>query len=382
MDLKTRALALHKKLRGKIEIASRAKIKSLKDLDLLYTPGVADVSREIAADKEKVYDFTNKWNSVAIITDGTRVLGLGNIGPEAALPVMEGKALIAKEFGNVDAFPICLKTQDKEKIIETVKAISPSFGLINIEDIEAPKCFEIVERLEDELDIPVFHDDQHGTAIVVLAALLNSLKIIEENTKAVKIVIAGAGAAGYGITKILSKYGFRNIIVSDSMGIIYEGRPLGMNTYKNDIAKISNHNRESGILEEAIENCDVFIGASGIKNLIDYKVLQKMSKNAIVFLLSNPDPEILPSQAQKAKNVKIIATGRSDFPNQINNAITFPAIFRGALDSRVKKLTYDMFIKAAEALANSVPKNKLSKNYIIPNINEKYFFDKVVGAIK
>ncbi len=382
MNLREKALAIHKKLHGKISVKSRAKIKSLGDLELLYTPGVADVSREISSEKEKVYLYTNKWNSVAIITDGTRVLGLGNIGPEAALPVMEGKALIAKEFGNIDAIPICLKTQDKEKIIETAKNISPSFGLINIEDIEAPKCFEIVERLEDELDIPVFHDDQHGTAIVVLAALLNSLKVIGENTKGIKIVIAGAGAAGYGITKILSKYGFRNIIVADSMGIIYENRPLGMNAYKNDIAKLTNPNRESGILEEAIEGSDVFIGVSGTKNLINYKVLQKMNKNAIVFALSNPEPEIFPEQAKKAKNVKIIATGRSDFPNQINNAVVFPAIFRGALDSRARKLNYDMFVKAAEALASSVPANKLSKNYIIPNINERYFFKKVLGAIK
>ena len=381
MGIREKALALHKKLHGKISIESKAKVKSLRDLDLLYTPGVADVSREIAKNKSLAYEYTSKWNMVAIVSDGTRVLGLGDIGPEAAMPVMEGKALLLKVFGGVDAFPICLATKDAEQIIQTVKAIAPSFGGINLEDIQSPKVFEIEKRLTEELDIPVFHDDQHGTATVVLAALINAFKVTGKNFSTAKIVIAGAGAAGIGIARLLHAYGGQNIFLVDSQGILYRGRENNMNPYKEEALKFTNRGNFRGSLKDALDKADVFIGVSGKENLVSADDLRKMDENAIAFAISNPTPEIFPEDAKKAKNVKILATGRSDFPNQINNSLIFPAMFRGILDARVRKVTERMKIVAAEALAGYIPDKKLKPDYIIPRMTDKGVFEKVSKAV-
>ncbi len=381
MSLKTRALTLHKKLRGKISVESKAKIRSLSDLDLLYTPGVAEVSKVISKNKKLAYDYTSKWNNVAIVTDGTRVLGLGDIGPEAALPVMEGKAILFKIFGNVDAFPVCINTKNPDEFVETVKRIAPVFGGINLEDTESPKVFYIEKRLTRELGIPVFHDDQHGTATVVLAALINAFELTKKNFKTAKIVIAGAGAAGIGIARVLHSYGARNILLADSRGIIYKGRKEGMNQFKKEVLRYSNRENARGTLSDALNNADAFVGVSGVENLISAKDLKKMSKKAIVFALSNPNPEIYPKEAKKAKNVKIIATGRSDFPNQINNSLIFPAFFRGLLDARAKKVTTEMKIAAAEALAGHIPKSKLKPNYIIPRMTDKGIVGRVAKAV-
>ncbi len=382
MNLNDEAIALHKKLRGKLSVESKSKVKSEKELALLYTPGVAAVSLEIAKDKEKVYDYTIKGNTVAIVSDGTRVLGLGNIGAEAAMPVMEGKAILLKVFGNVDAFPICIRTQDKEEIIKFVKNIAPTFGAINMEDIQAPKCFEIVERLENELEIPVFHDDQHGTAIVVTAGLLNALKVVGKNLESAKIVIAGAGSGGYGISNLLYEFGARNILVTDSQGIIYQGREGDMNKFKKKLAAMTNPQKISGTLEDALRGADVLVGVSGKAGMVSTEMLKLMGKNAIVFALTNPAPEILPPEAKKAKNVAIVSTGRSDFPNQVNNSLVFPAVFRGVLDSGAKKITKEMRIAAAKALSESLPAKKLSKNYILPRMTDKTFFKKVAKAVE
>lgn len=381
MGVREKALALHKKLHGKIFVGSKAKIKSLRDLDLLYTPGVADVSREIAKNKALAYEYTGKWNTVAIVTDGTRVLGLGDIGPEAALPVMEGKAILLKIFGNVDAFPICLNTKNPDEIIETVKRISPSFGAINLEDIQSPKVFEIERRLTQELDIPVFHDDQHGTATVVLAALINALKIVKKSVQTVKIVIAGAGAAGIGTAKLLHAYGAENIFLTDSHGLLYRGREIGMNPFKEEALAFTNRGNFRGTLSDALDKADVFIGVSGIENLLAVKEMEKMDSNAIVFAISNPGPEIYPQEAKRAENVKIIATGRSDFPNQINNSLVFPSMFRGLLDARAKKVTEGMKIAAAEAIANYISAKKLRADYIIPRMTDRGVFEKVSRTV-
>lgn len=380
MSLKSKSLALHKKLRGKIEIRSRAEIKSLNDLSLLYTPGVAAVSEKIFKNKNLAYDLTSKWNTIAIITDGSRLLGLGNIGPEASIPVMEGKSAIFKKFGDVNAIPLCLKTQDADKIVEIAKNIAPNFAAINLEDIESPKCFYISEQLEKELGIPVFHDDQHGTAVVALAGLINSLKIVRKKISSAKIVIAGAGAAGIAIAKLLYKYGARNIILSDSHGIIYSGRK-NLNKWKKEVAACTNRKKIKGDLKTAIKGADIFIGVSGIPNLLKPDLARSMARNAIIFALTNPEPEILPPLAKKCKNVAIVATGRSDFPNQINNCLVFPAIFRAALDSRSKKITEKMKFAAAKALADYVPKKKLGVNYIIPKVTDKNVFKKVAKAV-
>ncbi len=381
MGIREKALALHKKLHGKISIESKAKVKNLRDLDLLYTPGVADVSREIAKNKELAYEYTSKWNTIAIVSDGTRVLGLGDIGPEAAMPVMEGKAILLKIFGGVDAFPICLATKDAEQIIQTEKAISPSFGGINLEDIQSPKVFEIEKRLTAELDIPVFHDDQHGTATVVLAALINAFKVTGKKFESAKIVIAGAGAAGIGIARLLHAYGAQNIFLADSRGLLYRGREEGMNPFKEEALKFTNRGNFRGTLSDALDKADVFIGVSGKPNLVSVSDLEKMDKNAIVLPISNPTPEIFPEEIKKAKNVKIIGTGRSDFPNQINNSLVFPAMFRGVLDARVRKVTEKMKIVAAEALAGYIPDKKLKPDYIIPRMTDKGVFKKVSKAV-
>ncbi|MBI1978812.1 MAG: NADP-dependent malic enzyme [Candidatus Aenigmarchaeota archaeon] len=380
MDIKEAALKLHKELRGKIEIKSKYPIKSLEDLTLLYTPGVAAASMEIFKNKNLAYDYTSKWNTVAIVTDGSRVLGLGDIGPEAALPVMEGKALLFKLFGDVDAIPICLATQDTDEIINIVKKIAPTFGGINIEDIDSPRCFEIVDRLEKELDIPVFHDDQHGTGVVTLAALSNALILVDKKLETVKIVIAGAGSAGTGVTKILLKAGAKNIIVTDSKGVIFSGRTENMNPYKEELANTTNPENLQGDVTEALKGADVLIALNGKPNSITVDMIRMMSKNPIVFALGNPEPEILPNDAKEC-GAKIVATGRSDFPNQVNNSLAFPAIFRAVFDARLEKVTDEMKLAAAYAIADFIPKDKLNEDYIVPRMTDKGLREKIVENI-
>lgn len=377
MDIGTEALKLHKKLKGKIAIVPKIKIKNRQQLSLVYTPGVAAVSQYLAKNKDSLSDYTMTNNTIAVISDGSSVLGLGNIGPEGALPVMEGKCLIFKNFANIDAFPIVLSTQDFEEIIKTIIAISPSFGGINLEDIAAPKCFYIEEALKKRLNIPVVHDDQWGTATVVLAALINSLKVVEKKIDQVKIVILGAGAAGSAVVKILNASGGKNILVYDRQGIIYQGRK-GNSPEKEVLAKITNPNQEKGDLVFALKKADVLIGVSGA-NLITASMAASMNKQAIIFAMANPDPEIRPNVAKKA-GVYIFASGRSDIPNQVNNALVFPGIFRGALDHKVKEVTLAMLIKAAKSLASLV-KNPTAKK-IIPSIFDKEVVAAVAKAIK
>lgn len=355
-------IELSKKLGGKIEMNSKMKLTK-ENLAVLYTPGVAKVSLAVAKNKKLAFEYTIRKNSVAVVSDGSAVLGLGNLGAVGALPVMEGKALLFKELGGVDAFPIVLDTQDTEEIIKIVKAIAPTFGGINLEDISAPRCFEIEERLKAELDIPVMHDDQHGTAIVVLAGLINALKVVKKDIKKVKIVVSGAGAAGVAITKLLLKYGAQNVIVVDSTGIIYKERSGGLNPSKMEIAEITNPGNIKGALCDALCGADVFVGVSA-PNLISAKDVSAMGERAIVFAMSNPIPEIMPEEALKG-GAAIVATGRSDYPNQINNVLAFPGIFRGALDSRTKKITEKHKVAAAVALASLV-KNP-TRGKIIPD---------------
>jgi malate dehydrogenase (oxaloacetate-decarboxylating) len=361
-------------VRGKIEIQSRITLDNTDEekstLGLIYTPGVAYIATEISKNKELVYDYTSKWNNVAIICDGTRVLGLGNIGPESALPVMEGKSVLFKVLGGINAFPLCISTRDKEEIISFVKAIEPVFGAVNIEDIESPKVLEIIERLRNELSIPVFHDDQHGTAVITLSALINALKLLDKKLMEIKIVISGAGSAGYGIYRILYEAGCRDIIVTDSKGAIYEGRSESLdNSYKKEIAKKTNSKKLRGTLSDVIREADVFIGVSGKADLLNDEMVKSMNSNAVVFALSNPDPEMLPPNALNA-GAKIVATGRSDFPNQVNNALVFPSILRALLDLRVKTIQEDMLIAVAKAIAALVTDAHLKEDYIIPKIND------------
>ena len=377
MFRKENAIELSKKIGGKIEIVSKKKLTK-ENLSVLYTPGVADVSRAVAKNKKLSFEYTIRKNTVAVVSDGSAVLGLGNLGPEGALPVMEGKALLFKELAGVDAFPIVLDTQDAEEIIETVKRISPTFGGINLEDISAPRCFEIEERLKAELDIPVMHDDQHGTAIVVLAGLINALKVVGKDMKKVRIVISGSGAAGIAIMRLLMNYGARNIVMVDSTGIIYQERPTGMNDFKMELAKITNKENLKGGLRDALSGADVFIGVSA-PNLIDRTDVALMHKDAIVFAMSNPVPEIMPDEA-KAGGAAIVASGRSDFPNQINNVLVFPGVFRGALDARVKKITETHKIRAAEALASLVKKPSHGK--IIPEALDRRAANVVAAVFK
>jgi len=354
MGTQEESLALHEKLKGKLEVKSKIALRTKQDLSLAYTPGVAEPCRFIARNKDDVYKYTIKGNCVAVISDGSAVLGLGNIGPEAGLPVMEGKAALFKEFANIDAFPICLKKQDIKTTIETVRNISPVFGGINLEDFKAPECFEIEAGLQD-LGIPVMHDDQHGTAVVVLAALINALKVVNKDAKSAKVVLSGAGAAGTAITKLLIKYGFRaeNFCMCDTKGIIYEGRAdLVMNKSKEELAKITNKLKKKGTLSEAMAGADIFIGVSA-KGLVSKEMVKSMAKNPIVMAMANPDPEIMPDEAKEA-GAKVVATGRSDFPNQVNNVLAFPGIFRGALDVRATRITDEMKLAAAKALASIV----------------------------
>ncbi|HEX2124467.1 MAG TPA: NADP-dependent malic enzyme [Nitrososphaeraceae archaeon] len=361
-------------VRGKIEIQSRITLDNTDEekstLGLIYTPGVAYIATEISKNKELVYDYTSKWNNVAIICDGTRVLGLGNVGPESALPVMEGKSVLFKVLGGINAFPLCISTRDKEEIISFVKAIQPVFGAVNIEDIESPKVLEIIERLRNEVSIPVFHDDQHGTAVITFSALINALRLLDKKLMEIKIVISGAGSAGYGIYRILYEAGCRDIIVTDSKGAIYEGRSESLdNPYKKEIAKKTNSKKLRGTLTDVIREADVFIGVSGKADLLNDEMVKSMNSNAVVFALSNPDPEMLPPNALNA-GAKIVATGRSDFPNQVNNALVFPSILRALLDLRVKTIQEDMLVAVAKAIAALVTDAHLKEDYIIPKIND------------
>ena len=373
------ALDIHRMSKGKMEIKSKVPLENDFDLSLAYSPGVAEPCIEIKNDPSKVYDYTIKGNLVAVVTDGTAVLGLGDIGPTAALPVMEGKALLLKKFANIDAFPICLNTTDTEEIIRTVKAISPTFGAINLEDISAPRCFEIEKRLREECDIPVFHDDQHGTAIVVSAGLMNALKIVDKQMDEVKIVVNGAGAAGMAITKLLNTIGVQNIIMCDSKGIIYKNRTEGMNETKDQIAKVTNPLNIKGSLKDALQDADVFIGVS-VANVLTKDLVQCMNVDPIVFALANPNPEILPHKANEY-GVRIVATGRSDFPNQVNNVLAFPGIFRGALDVRATDINDAMKLAATYAIASLIAEPDLNENYVIPNPFDPRVVDTVSKAV-
>jgi malate dehydrogenase (oxaloacetate-decarboxylating) len=368
MDYNAESLRIHEKYKGKLSVKSRVAVNDKEDLSIAYTPGVAEPCRKIAEDKKEVYKYTIKGHTVAVVSDGTAVLGLGDIGPEAAMPVMEGKSVLFKEFGGVDAFPICLDTKEPEEIIKTVKYISPTFGGINLEDISSPRCFEIEERLKEDLDIPVFHDDQHGTAIVVTAGIINSLKIIKKDWKDLKIVVAGAGAAGLSIVRLLQTFGPDDVILTNRKGIVYEGRP-DLNPVVTKMAKITNKHKKQGSLADALVGADIFIGVSGA-NLVTKEMVKTMNKDAIVFALANPIPEIMPEDAFEG-GARIVATGRSDFPNQINNVLVFPGLFRGALMVRSKKIVDDMKVAAARALASLVHDRELNEKFIIPAVFDK-----------
>ena len=377
--LKEEALQLHEVHQGKLAVSLKVDIETKHDLSLAYTPGVAEPCLEIAQDREQVYRYTGKGNSVAIVTDGTAVLGLGDIGPEAALPVMEGKACLFKRFGGVDAYPICLNTKDPEEIVRAVQLIAPGFGGINLEDISAPRCFEIEERLIETLDIPVFHDDQHGTAVVVLAALINGAKCLGLELPQVRTVISGAGAAGISICKLLMKAGVRDITLCDRQGAIWEGRE-GLNGAKTAMAKVTNRAMRKGSLAEVMEGADLFIGVSG-PGIVTQEMVRSMSPQAMVFALSNPVPEIMPELALAA-GAKVVATGRSDFPNQINNLLVFPGIFKGALAARASRITEEMMIAAAYAIAGRVSPEELSRECIIPSTFDMGVADVVAEAVK
>ena len=375
MSLKDEALHMHRIYEGKLETTSKVPVRNQKDLSLAYSPGVAEPCKVIYDRPESVYEFTMKGNTVAVVTDGTAVLGLGNIGPEAALPVMEGKAVLFKSFAGVDAFPICLRTNDIDKIVETVKLLEPTFGGVNLEDIAAPQCFEIEERLKREMDIPVFHDDQHGTAIVTLAGLVNALKITGKKLTDIKVVLSGAGAAGIAIIKLLYDFGVRDIILCDSKGAIYEGRTRGMNPVKDEVAKFTNLEKEEGPLEKVIQGADVFIGVS-VAGALTKEMVRSMKKDPIIFAMANPIPEIMPEEAKEA-GAKVVGTGRSDYPNQVNNVLAFPGIFRGALDVRAAHINEEMKKAAVKAIAGLISDEELEPDYVIP----KPFDPRVAPAV-
>lgn len=378
MTIQEESLRVHKENRGKLEVIGKIKLETKHDLAVAYTPGVAEPCLEISKDKSKVYDYTIKGNTVAIVTNGTAVLGLGNIGPEAGLPVMEGKALLFKEFGGIDAFPICLDTENPEEIIRTVKLISPGFGGINLEDIKAPECFYIEETLKKELDIPVFHDDQHGTAIVVLAGLYNALKFVKKELGKVNIVINGAGSAGIAICKLLLSAGAKNIVMCDRHGAVVEGDAI-LNPSQAEIAKSTNRNLQRGTLEEVIKGKDVFIGVSA-PGILTKEMVSTMNKDSIVFAMANPTPEIMPDLAKEA-GATVVATGRSDFANQINNVLVFPGIFKGALAVRSKEINNEMKLGAARGIANLISNEELSADYIIPGAFDKRVCESVTSEV-
>ena len=379
MTTNEKALLMHEKWNGKLETVSKTPVKTREDLAIAYTPGVAEPCKVIAQDKEAAYKYTMKANTVAVVSDGSAVLGLGNIGPSAAMPVMEGKAVLFKEFGNVNAVPICLDTQDTEEIIKAVTYLAPGFGGINLEDISAPRCFEIEERLKEILDIPVFHDDQHGTAIVVLAGVINALKVVGKKKEDCRVVVNGAGSAGVAITKLLLTYGFPNIIMCDKVGIVSKDTE-GLNWMQKKMTEVTNLNNETGSLADALKGADIFIGVSA-PNIVTPKMVASMNRDSILFAMANPIPEIMPDVA-KAAGARVVGTGRSDFPNQVNNVVAFPGIFKGALEGRATQITEEMKLAAAEAIAGLVPADKLSDDNIMPEAFDPQVAEVVANAVK
>ena len=378
MDKKEFALKQHELWKGKVEVISRAKLETPEDLSVAYTPGVAEPCLKIAEDVDLSYKYTRRANMVAVVTDGTAVLGLGDIGPEAGMPVMEGKCVLFKEFGGVDAFPLCIRSKDVDEIVNTVALLAGSFGGVNLEDISAPRCFEIERKLKEKCDIPIFHDDQHGTAVVTAAALLNALKLTGRKLEDIKVVTSGAGAAGTAIIRLLVSLGLKNVIMCDRKGAIYEGRE-GLNAEKEEMARICNRNMEKGTLKDVIKGADVFIGVSA-PGAVTEEMVQSMAPNPILFPMANPVPEIMPDLAKKA-GAAVVGTGRSDFPNQINNVLAFPGIFRGALDIRASDINDEMKIAAAYAIADLIPENELNTDYIIPNPFDKRVAEAVAAAV-
>ena len=379
MTTNEKALLMHEKWNGKLETVSKTPVKTREDLAIAYTPGVAEPCKVIAQDKEAAYKYTMKANTVAVVSDGSAVLGLGNIGPYAAMPVMEGKAVLFKEFGNVNAVPICLDTQDTEEIIKAVTYLAPGFGGINLEDISAPRCFEIEERLKEILDIPVFHDDQHGTAIVVLAGVINALKVVGKKKEDCRVVVNGAGSAGVAITKLLLTYGFPNIIMCDKVGIVSRDTE-GLNWMQKKMTEVTNLNNETGSLADALKGADIFIGVSA-PNIVTPKMVASMNRDSILFAMANPIPEIMPDVA-KAAGARVVGTGRSDFPNQVNNVVAFPGIFKGALEGRATQITEEMKLAAAEAIAGLVPADKLSDDNIMPEAFDPQVAEVIANAVK
>ena len=379
MTTNEKALLMHEKWNGKLETISKTPVKTREDLAIAYTPGVAEPCKVIAKDNEAAYKYTMKANTVAVVSDGSAVLGLGNIGPYAAMPVMEGKAVLFKEFGNVNAVPICLDTQDTEEIIKAVTYLAPGFGGINLEDISAPRCFEIEERLKELLDIPVFHDDQHGTAIVVLAGVINALKVVGKKKEDCRVVVNGAGSAGVAITKLLLTYGFPNIIMCDKVGIVSKDTE-GLNWMQKKMTEVTNLNNETGSLADALKGADIFIGVSA-PNIVTPEMVASMNRDSILFAMANPVPEIMPDVA-KAAGARVVGTGRSDFPNQVNNVVAFPGIFKGALEGRATQITEEMKLAAAEAIAGLVPADKLSDDNIMPEAFDPQVAEVVADAVK
>ena len=379
MTTNEKALLMHEKWNGKLETVSKTPVKTREDLAIAYTPGVAEPCKVIAKDKEAAYKYTMKANTVAVVSDGSAVLGLGNIGPYAAMPVMEGKAVLFKEFGNVNAVPICLDTQDTEEIIKAVTYLAPGFGGINLEDISAPRCFEIEERLKEILDIPVFHDDQHGTAIVVLAGIINALKVTGKKKEDCRVVVNGAGSAGVAITKLLLTYGFPNIIMCDKVGIVSKDTE-GLNWMQKKMTEVTNLNNETGSLADALKGADIFIGVSA-PNIVTPEMVASMNRDSILFAMANPVPELMPDVA-KAAGARVVGTGRSDFPNQVNNVVAFPGIFKGALEGRATQITEEMKLAAAEAIAGLVPADKLSDDNIMPEAFDPQVAEVVADAVK
>ena len=379
MTTNEKSLLMHEKWNGKLETVSKTPVKTREDLAIAYTPGVAEPCKVIAQDKEAAYKYTMKANTVAVVSDGSAVLGLGNIGPYAAMPVMEGKAVLFKEFGNVNAVPICLDTQDTEEIIKAVTYLAPGFGGINLEDISAPRCFEIEERLKEILDIPVFHDDQHGTAIVVLAGVINALKVVGKKKEDCRVVVNGAGSAGVAITKLLLTYGFPNIIMCDKVGIVSKDTE-GLNWMQKKMTEVTNLNNETGSLADALKGADIFIGVSA-PNIVTPEMVASMNRDSILFAMANPIPEIMPDVA-KAAGARVVGTGRSDFPNQVNNVVAFPGIFKGALEGRATQITEEMKLAAAEAIAGLVPADKLSDDNIMPEAFDPQVAEVVANAVK
>lgn len=380
MNIYEEALKFHEEKKGKYEIKPTCEVKNAKDLSLAYTPGVAEPCREIHKDPSKVYTYTRKWNTVAVISDGTAVLGLGDIGPMAALPVMEGKSVLFKEFGNVDAFPIVLDTKNVDEIVETVANIAPTLGGINLEDISAPRCFEVEQKLKERLNIPVFHDDQHGTAIVVLSGLINALKVVNKELSNIKVVINGAGSAGTAICKLLLSSGVKNIVMCDINGVISRDKDLSDNKYMAELAEITNPENITGMLKDAMVGADVFIGVSA-PNIVSKDMVKTMNKDGIIFAMANPTPEIFPKDAKEA-GITVMGTGRSDYPNQINNVLAFPGVFRGALDVRASEINEEMKVAAAYAIANAIPENELNADNIIPKAFDLNVQKLVAEAVK